>query len=94
MATAQRNDPELESAVDLEAQAEQKGQALPVSDVLAGAPQHHVAGADHSGMRTEQELMGVALLVDLDIRAGNGVIQGITILRRAEPKEDPFWLAQ
>ena len=74
------------SITEVEAQAEQKGQALPVADVLAGAPEHHVAGADHSAMHTELELMGVALLVDPDIRAENGVIQGITILRRAEPK--------
>jgi len=76
------------SIAEVEAQAEQKGEALPVSEILPGAPQHYVAGADHSATRTERELMGVALLVDPDIRADNGFIQGITILRRADPKED------
>lgn len=76
------------SITEVEAQAEQKGEALPVSEILTDTPPHYLAGADHSATRTEQELMGVALLVDPDIRADNGIIQGMTILRRAEPKED------
>ena len=72
------------SIAEVEPQAEQKSEALPVPVIVVEAPQHHVAGADRPVTRALQELMGVALMVDPNIRADNGVIQGITILRRAE----------
>jgi Fasciclin domain len=72
------------STTEVEAQAEQKSEALPVSATVVEAPQRYVAGADRLLTRAEQELMGVALMVDPNIRADNGVIQGITILRSAD----------
>jgi hypothetical protein len=74
----------IQAPTTVEAQAEQKSEALPVSVTVVEAPQRYVAGADRLLTRAEQELMGVALMVDPNIRADNGVIQGITILRSAD----------
>jgi uncharacterized surface protein with fasciclin (FAS1) repeats len=62
---------------EVEGQAEQKSEAMPVSAIVVDAPQDSVAGADRPATRAEYELMGVAMVVEPDIKADNGVIHGI-----------------
>jgi uncharacterized surface protein with fasciclin (FAS1) repeats len=62
---------------EVERQAEQKSEAMPVSAIVVEAPQDSVAGADRPATRAEQELMGVATVVEPDIKADNGAIHGI-----------------
>jgi hypothetical protein len=49
---------------EVEGQAEQETEATPVSVIVVEAPQHSVAGADRPATRAEQELMGVAAVVE------------------------------
>jgi uncharacterized surface protein with fasciclin (FAS1) repeats len=61
-------------------QAQQKSEAMPVSAIVVEAPQDFVAGADRPATRAEQELPGVAMVVEPDIEADNGVIHGIDLV--------------
>ena len=71
----------LEATItEVEAQAEQKSEAIPVSAIVVQAPQDVVAGADPSAMPAEQELTAVAMVVEPDIEADNGVIHGIDLV--------------
>jgi uncharacterized surface protein with fasciclin (FAS1) repeats len=54
--------------------------ATPVSVIVVEAPQDSVAGADRPARRAEYELMGVAMVVEPDIEADNGVIHGIDLV--------------
>ena len=65
---------------EVEGQAEQKSEAMPISAIVVEAPQDSVAGADRPATRAEQELMGVAMVVEPDIEADNGVIHGIDVV--------------
>jgi uncharacterized surface protein with fasciclin (FAS1) repeats len=66
--------------MEVEGQAEQKSEAMPVSAIVVEAPQDSVAGADRPATRAEHELMGVAMVVEPDIKADNGVIHGIDLV--------------
>jgi uncharacterized surface protein with fasciclin (FAS1) repeats len=61
-------------------QAEQKSEAMPISAIVVEAPQDFAAGADRPVTRAEQELPGVAMVVEPDIEADNGVIHGIDLV--------------
>ena len=64
---------------EVEWQAEQKSETMAVSAIVVEA-QDSVAGADRPATRAEQELMGVAMVVEPDIKADNGVIHGIDVV--------------
>jgi uncharacterized surface protein with fasciclin (FAS1) repeats len=66
--------------MEVEGQAEQKSEAMPVSAIVVEAPQDSVAGADRPATRTGHEPMGVAMVVEPDIKADNGVIHGIDLV--------------
>jgi uncharacterized surface protein with fasciclin (FAS1) repeats len=66
--------------MEVEGQAEQKSEAMPVSAIVVEAPQDSVAGADRPATRAEHEPMGVAMVVEPDIKADNGVIHGIDLV--------------
>ena len=70
------------SVTEVEGQTvvEQTGVATPVSVIVVEAPQDSVAGADRPATRAEQELMGVAMVVEPDLKADNGVIHGIDVV--------------
>jgi uncharacterized surface protein with fasciclin (FAS1) repeats len=71
----------LEATItEVEGQAEQKIEATPVSAIVVEAPQDAVAGADRPATRAEQELMGVAMVVESNLVADNGVIHGIDLV--------------
>jgi uncharacterized surface protein with fasciclin (FAS1) repeats len=65
---------------EVEGQAEQKSETIAVSAIVVEAPQDSVAGADRPATRAEHELMGVAMVVEPDIKADNGVIHGIDLV--------------
>ena len=65
---------------EVEGQEEQKSEAMPVSAIVVAAPQDSVAGADRPAKHAEYELMGVAMVVESDIEAENGVIHGIDLV--------------
>ena len=65
--------------MEVEWQAEQKSEAMPVSAIVVEA-QDSVAGADRPATRAEHEPMGVAMVVEPDIKADNGVIHGIDLV--------------
>ena len=71
----------LEATItEVEGQAEPKSEAIPASAIVVETPQDAVAGADPSAMPAEQELTAVAMVVEPDIEADNGVIQGIDLV--------------
>ena len=71
----------LEATItEVEGQAEPKSEAIPASAIVVEAPQDAVAGADPSAMPAEQELIAVAMVVEPDIEADNGVIHGIDLV--------------
>jgi uncharacterized surface protein with fasciclin (FAS1) repeats len=65
---------------EVEGQAEQKSETMAVSAIVVEAPQDSVAGADRPATRTGHEPMGVAMVVEPDIKADNGVIHGIDLV--------------
>ena len=71
----------LEATItEVEGRAEPKSEAIPASAIVIEAPQDAVAAADPSAMPAEQELTAVAMVVEPDIEADNGVIQGIDLV--------------
>jgi uncharacterized surface protein with fasciclin (FAS1) repeats len=71
----------LEAAItEVKREAEPNIEAIPASAIVIEAPQDAVAGADLSAMPAEQELTAVAMVVEPDIEADNGVIQGIDLV--------------
>ena len=70
----------LEATItEVKARAEPKSEAIPVSAIAVEAPQDAVAGAELS-MVPGQELTAVAMVIEPDIEADNGVIQGIDLV--------------
>ena len=53
---------------------------MPLSAILIEALQDSVTGADRPAKNAEYELIGVAILVEPDIEADNGIIQGIDLV--------------
>jgi uncharacterized surface protein with fasciclin (FAS1) repeats len=71
----------LEAAItEVNERAEPKSEAIPVSAIVVEAPQDVVAGAELSMVPTGQELTAVAMVVEPDIEADNGVIHGIDLV--------------
>jgi hypothetical protein len=71
----------LEATItEVEGQAKPKSEGIPRSGIVIETPQNAVAGADPSAMPAEQELTAVAVVVEPDIGADNGVIQGIDLV--------------
>jgi uncharacterized surface protein with fasciclin (FAS1) repeats len=70
------------SVTEVEGQtvAEQTSVATPVSVIAVEAPQGSIAGANRPAARAEHALMGVAMVVEPDIEADNGVIHGIDLV--------------
>ena len=71
----------LEATItEVNGRAEPKSEAIPASAIVVEAPQDAVAGAELSMMPAEQELTAVAMVVEPDIEADNGVIHGIDLV--------------
>jgi uncharacterized surface protein with fasciclin (FAS1) repeats len=71
----------LEATItEVKGRAESKSEAIPASAIVVGAPQDAVAGAEPFTKPAEQELTAVAVVVEPDIEADNGVIQGIDLV--------------
>ena len=70
----------LEATItEVNARTEPKSEAIPVSAIVVEAQQDAVAGAELSMVPTGQELTAVAMVVEPDIEADNGVIHGIDL---------------
>ena len=71
----------LEATItEVKGRAEPKSEAIPASAIVVGAPQEAVADTDPSTMPAEQEPTAVAMVVEPDIEADNGVIHGIDLV--------------
>jgi uncharacterized surface protein with fasciclin (FAS1) repeats len=71
----------LEAAItDVKRETGPNVEAIPASAIVVQTPQNAVAGADPSAMPAEQEMTAVAMVVEPDIEADNGVIQGIDLV--------------
>jgi uncharacterized surface protein with fasciclin (FAS1) repeats len=69
----------LEATItEVQGRAEPKSEATPASAIVVEAP--HDAGAEPSAMPAGQELTAVAMVVEPDIEADNGVIHGIDLV--------------
>jgi uncharacterized surface protein with fasciclin (FAS1) repeats len=68
----------LEATItEVKGRAELKSETIPASAIVVEAPQDALSGADSSAMPAGQELTAVAMVVEPDIEADNGVIHGI-----------------
>jgi uncharacterized surface protein with fasciclin (FAS1) repeats len=71
----------LEATItEVKGRAEPKSETIPASAIVVEAPQDALSGTDSSAMPAEQELTAVAMVVEPDIEADNGVIQGIDLV--------------
>jgi uncharacterized surface protein with fasciclin (FAS1) repeats len=71
----------LEAAItDVKRETEPKSEPIHASAIVLEAPQDAVADAEPSTMPAEQELTAVAMVVEPDIEADNGVIHGIDLV--------------
>jgi uncharacterized surface protein with fasciclin (FAS1) repeats len=71
----------LEATItEVEERVEPKSEAIAASAIVIEAPQDAAAGAEPSTMPAGQELTAVAMVVEPDIKADNGVIQGIDLV--------------
>jgi uncharacterized surface protein with fasciclin (FAS1) repeats len=70
------------SVTEVEGQpvVEQKSVATPISAIVVESPHDSVAGTGRIATPVEQEPMGVAMVVEPDIGADNGVMHGIDLL--------------
>jgi uncharacterized surface protein with fasciclin (FAS1) repeats len=68
------------TVTEVEGQAEQKSEAMPITAVVVEAPPDSVTAAHHPAKRAEYELIGVAVVVEPDIEADNGVIHAIDLV--------------
>ncbi len=68
------------SITEVEGRAEPKSEAIPASAIVVEAAQNAVAGAAPSAMPAGQELTAVAMVVEPNIEADNGVIHGIDLV--------------
>jgi uncharacterized surface protein with fasciclin (FAS1) repeats len=59
---------------------DQQSEVIPVSAIVVETPQDSVPGADRPATPAQPELMGVAMVVEPDIEADNGVIHGIDLM--------------
>ena len=71
----------LEATItEVKGRAEPKSETIPASAIVVEAPQDALSGADSSAMPAGQELTAVAMVVEPDIEADNGVIHGIDLV--------------
>jgi uncharacterized surface protein with fasciclin (FAS1) repeats len=65
---------------EVNGRAEPKSEAIPASAIVVEAPQYALAGAEPRTVPAGQELTAVAMVVEPDIEADNGVIHGIDLV--------------
>jgi uncharacterized surface protein with fasciclin (FAS1) repeats len=71
----------LEATItEVQGRVEPKSEAILASAIAVDTLQDALAGADSSAMPAEQELTAVAMVVEPDIEAENGVIHGIDLV--------------
>jgi uncharacterized surface protein with fasciclin (FAS1) repeats len=71
----------LEATItEVKDRAEPKSETIPASAIVVEAPQDAVASTEPFTVPTEQELTAVAMVVQPDIEADNGVIHGIDLV--------------
>jgi uncharacterized surface protein with fasciclin (FAS1) repeats len=71
----------LEATItEVKGRAEPKSETIPASAIVVEAPQDALPGADSSAMPAGQGLTAVAMVVEPDIEADNGVIHGIDLV--------------
>jgi uncharacterized surface protein with fasciclin (FAS1) repeats len=71
----------LEATItEVKGRAEPKSETIPASAIVVEAPQDALSGADSSAMPAGQGLTAVAMVVEPDIEADNGVIHGIDLV--------------
>jgi uncharacterized surface protein with fasciclin (FAS1) repeats len=71
----------LEATItEVKGRAEPKSEAIPASAIVVEAPQDAVAGAEPCTIPAERELTAVAMVVEPDIEADNGVVHGIDLM--------------
>ena len=71
----------LEATItEVKGRAEPKSEGIPASAIVVGAPQEAVADTEPSTMPAGQEPTAVAMVVEPDIEANNGVIHGIDLV--------------
>jgi uncharacterized surface protein with fasciclin (FAS1) repeats len=71
----------LEATItEVKDRAEPKSETIPASAIVVEAVHDAVAGAEPSAMPAGQELTAVAMVVEPDIEADNGVIHGIDLV--------------
>jgi uncharacterized surface protein with fasciclin (FAS1) repeats len=71
----------LEATItEVKRRAEPKSEVIPASAIVVEASQDSVTAADCAAAHAEQELMGVATVVEPDIEADNGVIHAIDLV--------------
>jgi uncharacterized surface protein with fasciclin (FAS1) repeats len=71
----------LEAAItEVKGRAEPKIEAIPASAIVVEARQDAVDGGEPSTVPAGQELTAAAMVVEADIEADNGVIQGIDLV--------------
>jgi uncharacterized surface protein with fasciclin (FAS1) repeats len=71
----------LEATItEVKGRAEPKSEAIPASAIVVEAPHDAIASAEPAAMPTGQELTAVAMVVEPDIEADNGVIHGIDLV--------------
>jgi uncharacterized surface protein with fasciclin (FAS1) repeats len=71
----------LEATItEVKGRAGPKSEAIPASAIVVEAPHDAIASAEPSAMPTGQELAAVAMVVEPDIEADNGVIHGIDLV--------------
>ena len=71
----------LEATItEVKGRAEPKSETIPASAIVVEAPQDALSGGVSSAMPAEQGLTAVAMVVEPDIEADNGVIHGIDLV--------------
>jgi uncharacterized surface protein with fasciclin (FAS1) repeats len=65
---------------EVKGRAEPKSEVIPASAIVVEASRDSVTAADCAAAHAEQELMGVATVVEPDIEADNGVIHAIDLV--------------
>jgi uncharacterized surface protein with fasciclin (FAS1) repeats len=68
------------SITEVEGRAEPKSEAIPASAIVVEASRDSVTASDRAAAHAEHALMGVAMVVEPDIEADNGVIHGIDLV--------------
>jgi Fasciclin domain len=68
------------SITEVKGRAEPKSEMIAAFAIVVEAPQDAIAAGDSLAMPAEQDLTAVAVVVEPDIEADNGVIHGIDLV--------------